>query len=141
PKTPTKPKKSIEEIKIIKKMLPESYYESELETRVEEKEVLLEKEIISLRRRLKEATNQLILANQKIKELKEKTYKPYTTQTYIVQKGDCLWSIAGRKEIYGDPYKWLLLYHANKDQIRNPNLIFPNMVIIIPRLEEYERKK
>ena len=48
---------------------------------------------------------------------------------------DCLWNIAGYKFIYGDPWKWPLIYEANKDimpEPDNPRLIEPGMVLIIP---------
>jgi len=53
--------------------------------------------------------------------------------TYLVQPEENLWGIAGRPEIYGDPYKWLLLYHANRDQIFDPDLIYPGMILLVPR--------
>jgi hypothetical protein len=36
---------------------------------------------------------------------------------YRVQKGDSLFSIAGRKDVYGDPSKWPSLYRLNMDQL------------------------
>jgi nucleoid-associated protein YgaU len=40
-----------------------------------------------------------------------------TTGTYTVVKGDCLWKISGKSEIYNDPFQWPLIYDANRDQI------------------------
>lgn len=57
---------------------------------------------------------------------------PKQNTTWTVQKGDCLWNIA--KEIYGDGSKYTKIYEANKDKIRNPNLIYPNQVLVIPAL-------
>jgi len=51
---------------------------------------------------------------------------------YTVLKGDCLWNIAKKKEVYGDPYMWPRIYLAN-DQITNPDLIYPGWELIIPR--------
>jgi nucleoid-associated protein YgaU len=45
---------------------------------------------------------------------------------YIVKKGDTLWGISKKSEIYGDPLKWRKLYENNKDVIKNPDLIYPN---------------
>ncbi|NOX97050.1 MAG: LysM peptidoglycan-binding domain-containing protein [Nitrospirae bacterium] len=53
--------------------------------------------------------------------------------THKVVKGESLWYIAGYKKIYGDPTKWPLIYQANKDKIKNPNLIYPDQVLRIPR--------
>lgn len=50
---------------------------------------------------------------------------------YKVVKGDCLWNIAGKAGIYGDPYQWPLIYDANKDQIKDANLIYPGQVFKI----------
>jgi len=50
-----------------------------------------------------------------------------------VKKGECLWYIAGYSEVYGNPLKWPLIYKANKDKIKNPDLIYPGQVLVIPR--------
>jgi nucleoid-associated protein YgaU len=47
------------------------------------------------------------------------------TKHYIVKRGDNLWAIAGRGRVYGDPFAWPLLYKANRDQIQDPDRIFP----------------
>ena len=52
---------------------------------------------------------------------------------YTVKKGDTLHVIAGRREIYNDPYQWPLIYKANRDQIRDPLQIFLGQSLIIPR--------
>ncbi|MCM8795392.1 MAG: LysM peptidoglycan-binding domain-containing protein [Candidatus Omnitrophica bacterium] len=116
-----------------------SYYEEPKEILSEERVLSLEKENALLKKKLKMVLQDLIQAKKEIRQLKAHL-SPKTTQTYVVKKGDSLWKIAKNKEVYGDPYKWLLLYHANRDQIYDPNLIYPHMVLIVPRLEEYERK-
>lgn len=50
--------------------------------------------------------------------------------TYTVKSGDCLWKIA--KQFYGDGSLYTKIYNANRNQITNPNLIYPNQVFIIP---------
>jgi nucleoid-associated protein YgaU len=50
---------------------------------------------------------------------------------------DCLWNIAAKKEIYGDPLKWRVIYNANKHKLRrpgNPNIIYPGLVLDIPSI-------
>lgn len=57
--------------------------------------------------------------------------KPATTsRTYTVKRGDCLWNIA--KKYYGKGNQYTKIYNANKDKIKNPNLIYPGQVLTIP---------
>ncbi len=46
---------------------------------------------------------------------------------------DALWNIAARPYIFNDPWKWKKIFKANRHQIEDPNLIFPNQVLIIPK--------
>jgi len=55
---------------------------------------------------------------------------------YTVEKGDFLYKISGMEEVYADPLKWKRIYRANKDVIdsfSDPNLIYPDWELIIPR--------
>lgn len=58
---------------------------------------------------------------------------PGAAGKYEVARGDYLWKIAGRNDIYGDSYTWMRIYSANRTQIKNPDLIYPNQVFDIPR--------
>jgi len=60
---------------------------------------------------------------------------------YTVKKGDCLWNISKKGDIYGDAYLWPLIYDSNKDQIKDPNLIYPNQVLKIKLDATDEEKK
>jgi len=42
-------------------------------------------------------------------------------RVYVVKSGDSLSKIA--KEVYGDASRWPEIFEANKDQIKDPNLI------------------
>ena len=53
-----------------------------------------------------------------------------TLQTYTVVKGDTLSKIA--KHFYGSANKWRVIYEANTDQLKNPDLIKPGQVLKIP---------
>ncbi len=53
-----------------------------------------------------------------------------TARTYTVVKGDCLWNIA--KKFYGNGSQYPKIFNANKDKIKNPNLIYPGQVLTIP---------
>jgi nucleoid-associated protein YgaU len=60
---------------------------------------------------------------------------------YTVVKGDCLWNIAKKKEYYGNGFAWPKIYNANRDQIKNPDLIYPKQIFRIPPLTEDEKAK
>lgn len=44
---------------------------------------------------------------------------------YIVVKGDTLWDISGSNNGYNDYFLWPLIFKANRDQIKDPDLIYP----------------
>lgn len=50
-------------------------------------------------------------------------------ESYTVKKDDYLKKIA--QEAYGDESKWESIYEANKDSIKNPNLIYEGQVFIL----------
>ena len=55
------------------------------------------------------------------------------SDSYTVVGGDSLWGISGKGEIYGNPYQWPLIYKANRDQIKDADLIYPGQVFAIDR--------
>lgn len=55
----------------------------------------------------------------------------YTVGTWAKDR-DCLWNIAGKEAIYNDARMWPKIYVANRDQIRNPDIIFPGQELKIP---------
>lgn len=59
--------------------------------------------------------------------------------SYTVVKGDCLWNIAKKKDHYDNPFAWPIIYKANRDQIKNPDLIFPKQIFKIPNLTDEEK--
>lgn len=52
---------------------------------------------------------------------------------YTVNTGDSLWRISGYDDIYGNPYQWPLIYKANRDKIKDADLIFPGQTLTIRR--------
>lgn len=53
-------------------------------------------------------------------------------QFYTVKKGDYLSKIA--KEVYGNANKYNIIFEANKPMLKDPNLIYPGQVLVIPPL-------
>lgn len=70
-------------------------------------------------------------------EVAKNSRKSTSTDSYTVrlipERRDCLWRIAEYSEIYNDPFQWPKIYSANKDQIKDPDLIYPGQVFQIPR--------
>ena len=60
---------------------------------------------------------------------------------YTVVRGDHLWGIARKSEHYGNGFAWPMIYKANRDKIKNPDLIYPQQVFSIPKLTEEEKAK
>jgi len=60
---------------------------------------------------------------------------------YTVVRGDHLWGIAKKSEHYGNGFAWPMIYKANRDKIKNPDLIYPQQVFSIPKLTEEEKAK
>lgn len=51
-------------------------------------------------------------------------------RTYVVKAGDSLSKIA--QQVYGDAKRWPEIYEANKNQIKDPNVIHPGQELRIP---------
>jgi nucleoid-associated protein YgaU len=55
---------------------------------------------------------------------------PTSARNYTVKAGDSLSRIA--KEFYGNANDWQKIYQANKNRIKDPNIIHPGQKLIIP---------
>lgn len=53
------------------------------------------------------------------------------TGRYTVQRGNSLWVIA--RQTYGNGLHYTVIFGANKERIRDPNLIYPGQVITLPK--------
>ena len=51
----------------------------------------------------------------------------------VVEAGDSLWTLA--QKTLGSGFKWEEIYEANKDQIKDPNLIYVGQKLTIPSSE------
>jgi hypothetical protein len=54
------------------------------------------------------------------------------SERLVVVRGDSLWNIA--RAHYGTGFQHTLIYGANKDQIRDPDLIYPGQVFNLPKI-------
>ena len=54
--------------------------------------------------------------------------------TAIVSRGDNLWRISQR--VYGKGLRYTVIFGANQEQIRNPHLIYPGQVFVLPGEQE-----
>lgn len=52
---------------------------------------------------------------------------------YTVVRGDHLWGISKKPDIYGDPLQWIRIYCVNKDQIKDADRIKPGQIFNIAR--------
>lgn len=49
----------------------------------------------------------------------------------VVSRGDSLWALSRRA--YGDGNRYAVIFNANREKIRNPNLIYPGQTVVLPQ--------
>lgn len=81
---------------------------------------------------LSEMQDKLAMIEGKIAQLRASLPKADFDE-YTVIKGDYLWKISGKDDIYGDPYQWMRIYTYNKDQIKDADLIYADQIFKIQR--------
>lgn len=87
----------------------------------------LKNELKSLRPKLKGLSGEVASLKSEI------AYYEGLPRTHIVEKGEFLYKISGYERMYADPYKWKRIYRANRGLIEDPNLIYPDWELTIPR--------
>jgi len=80
---------------------------------------------------LPEMADKLANIDKMLAQLTARVAQPVTID-YNVSRGDNLWSIAKQDKVYADPYMWPRLYRANKDQIQDPDMIYPDQTLAVP---------
>jgi hypothetical protein len=67
-------------------------------------------------------------------EPETKTVNPPATKvgplSHLVIRGDTLWDLS--VFYYRTPWAWNVIYAANQDRIKNPNIIYPGITLVIP---------
>jgi hypothetical protein len=59
--------------------------------------------------------------------------KTELASSYVVRRGDNLWKIARRKQIYSNPWLWVVIFRANLGIIKIPDQVEKGMALRIPR--------
>jgi len=93
--------------------------------------------------KLTETQDWIATVEGKMTQLRARMPKAVYDQ-YTVVRGDYLWRISKKQDIYGDPYQWYRIYSYNREMIKNPDLIYPNWNLKIQREvgpDEYLVKK
>ncbi|MCZ6819712.1 MAG: LysM peptidoglycan-binding domain-containing protein [Calditrichaeota bacterium] len=81
---------------------------------------------------LSEMKDKVAALEGKIAQLREKMPKGMYDE-YTVNRGDYLWRISRSSDVYGDPMQWVRIYSYNRDQIKDPDLIYPDQIFKIHR--------
>lgn len=78
-------------------------------------------------------------------------WEDFSVPEYTVQKGDYLFIIAARKEVYNNKHMWPIIWEANENgvisapgripkSIKNPHLVYPGQVLRIPKISDALKK-
>ena len=59
------------------------------------------------------------------------TATPAEAGSRVVSRGDSLWALS--RLAYGDGARYAVIFNANREKIRNPNLIYPGQTVLVPQ--------
>lgn len=93
----------------------------------------LDSQVNDVRQEISGLNQQVSSTQGDLTQIKDELERVRFPDSYTVVKGDCLWNIAKKDFIYNDPFKWPQIYEANKDKIKDPDLIYPKQVFTIIR--------
>ena len=82
--------------------------------------------------------DRLTALNEKVKSLQNTLTgqaKVYTVGTWKHDR-DCLWNISKKKDIYNNAWWWPKIWQGNRDEIKDPDLIYQGQKLKIPKAGE-----
>ncbi len=86
----------------------------------------------------KKAQNILLEAQITAAKARLEEFERIYPATYKVKEGETIIDIARRREIFNDQFMWPLIYKSNRDQMRDPKVVFPGQILSIPRDVSFE---
>lgn len=124
-----------EEVLRLSQIIDELVYNSNLvyqrNLKLEEERKLKEQEEL---KKQKELTNDKTKDESNVADTNLNTQDENIKLIYTVKQtkpAECLWRISAKKEVYNNPKEWRRIYEANKDQIKDPNVIYPGQKLKI----------
>jgi len=96
----------------------------------------LEEQILQLRQEMEKARQETQRVQQRKDAIEQSLKKqkiptvPVSGNTYVVQSGDTLRSIA--QKVWGDPSRWIEIYKANEDRILRGGDVTQGQILVIP---------
>jgi hypothetical protein len=84
-------------------------------------------------KRIEELSQDVAQKREEIKKTVQADPLEVYPTIYVVKRNETLPSIASRHEIYNDSFMWPLIYKANRDQIKDPKVVYAGQDLKIPR--------
>jgi hypothetical protein len=72
------------------------------------------------------------VARLEMKFQRQENLPAENTRRLIIVRGDNLWNVA--RAHYGEGFRYTTIFEANKDLIRDPNLIYPGQTFTLPKV-------